>query len=144
MSNDSTANREMGKHKPPIAQPWARKDSRMARFLVVDDEPIIAMMMADWLADLGHTVLGPAADLADALTLAEQDIDAAIIDISLGAETTVALALRLSARGLPFAVVSGHAPEAMNAAFAAGLILSKPFGYESFRGLVERLLRPKR
>ncbi|HXT07113.1 MAG TPA: hypothetical protein VN715_09275 [Roseiarcus sp.] len=43
----------------------------MARFLVVDDEPIIAMTIAEWLTDLGHTVLGPAADLASALRLRE-------------------------------------------------------------------------
>lgn len=115
----------------------------MARFLVVDDEPIIAMTIGDWLADLGHTVLGPAADLATALALAEEDLDGAILDISLGRHTTVSLAVRLIDRGVPFAVASGHAPETINAAFAQGLILSKPFGFESFRCIVERLLQSK-
>jgi CheY-like chemotaxis protein len=113
----------------------------MARILVVDDEPIIAMTIADWLADLGHTVLGPASDLAAALALAEEEIDAAVLDISLGKHTTVALAVRLVEKGVPFAVASGHAAETINPAFAYGLILSKPFGYESFRCVVERLLR---
>ncbi len=115
----------------------------MACFLVVDDEPIIAMTIADWLADLGHTVMGPASDLASALALAEEEIDAAILDIGLGAQTTVSLALRLIERGAPFAVASGHAPELINSAFSHGLILPKPFGYETFRRVVERLLRPK-
>ncbi len=115
----------------------------MARFLVVDDEPIIAMTIADWLADLGHVVLGPAADLASALALAEEEFDAAILDISLGRHTTVSLAVRLIERGVPFAVASGHAPETINAAFAQGLVLSKPFGFESFRCIADRLLQPK-
>jgi CheY-like chemotaxis protein len=115
----------------------------MARFLVVDDEPIIAMTIADWLADLGHTVLGPAGDLASALALAEEQIDGAIIDISLGRHTTVALAVRLVEHGVPFAVASGHAPETINAAFAEGLILPKPFGFEAFRCIVKRLQQVK-
>jgi CheY-like chemotaxis protein len=115
----------------------------MARLLVVDDEPIIAMTIADWLTDLGHTVLGPASDLASALALAEEELDAAILDISLGSQTTVSLALRLIERGAPFAVATGHAPETINQAFSQGLILSKPFGYETFRCVVARLLHPK-
>jgi DNA-binding response OmpR family regulator len=115
----------------------------MARFLVVDDEPIIAMTIADWLADLDHTVLGPAADLASALAFAEEEIDGAILDISLGRHTTVSLAVRLIERGVPFTVVSGHAPETISPAFAQGLILCKPFGFESFRCVVKRLLQSK-
>ena len=116
----------------------------MARILVVDDEPIIAMTVGDWLADLGHTVLGPATDLTTALALAEQAVDAVILDISLGAQTTVALARRLAERGIPFAVASGHDATTADPAFAAGLPLPKPFGFETFRHVVERLLSSAR
>ena len=113
----------------------------MAQFLVVDDEPIIAMTIADWLEDLGHGAVGPVADLPTALALAEQPLDAAILDVSLGAQTTLSVARRLAERGLPFLVATGHNPANIDAAFANGQVLSKPFGFESFRHAVERLLR---
>ena len=115
----------------------------MARILVVDDEPIIAMTIADWLSDLGHSALGPAADLKSAFLLAEQALDAVILDVSLGAETTIALAERLIERGVPFAVASGHDAQALGGAFGRGLPLPKPFLFETLRGAVERLLGQK-
>ncbi len=112
----------------------------MAQILVVDDEPIIAMTIADWLDDLGHSVVGPVADLPTALALVEQPLDAAILDISLGMDTTVSVARRLAELGAPFVVATGHDPAMMDPAFATGLFLAKPFGFESFRRVVERLL----
>lgn len=113
----------------------------MPNILVVDDEPIIAVTIADWLDDLGHVVVGPAADVPNALALAEQPLDAAILDISLGRETTRAVALRLAERGVPFAVATGHDAGSIDAAFAQRPLLSKPFGFETFRKVVDRLLR---
>jgi CheY-like chemotaxis protein len=115
----------------------------MAQILVVDDEPIIAVTVADWLDDLGHSVIGPASSLPAALALAEQPLDAAILDISLGAEKTVAVAQRLIDRGAPFAVATGHDPADIDAVFAKGILLPKPFGFETFRNVVERLLQEK-
>ena len=112
----------------------------MARILVVDDEPIIAMTIADWLGDLGHIALGPAANLASALSWLDEDVDAAILDVTLGAQTTILVAARLAERGAPFVVATGHAPEMMDGAFAQGLLLPKPFGFETFRCVVARLL----
>ena len=70
----------------------------MARILVVDDEPLISAMTEDWLSELGHVVVGPAYNLAAALKLAETDLDAAIVDVSLGHEKSYPLADALSAR----------------------------------------------
>ena len=113
----------------------------MARILVVDDETIIAVTIADWLDDLGHVVVGPAADVPNALGLAEQPLDAAILDITLGRETTRAVALRLTERGVPFAVATGHDAASIDAAFAQRPLLPKPFGFEKFRQVVDQLLQ---
>ena len=83
----------------------------MARILVIDDEPLIAMAVSEWLADLGHVVVGPAADLASALALAEEPIDAAILDVSLGKDDSAPVARRLIDKKIPFAVASGHEVE---------------------------------
>jgi len=112
----------------------------MARILVVDDEPLIAMSMGEWLADLGHSVVGPASDLASALALVETEIDAAILDVTLGAQTSLSVARRLAERGVPFAVASGHDVVNLDEAYASGVPLPKPFGFETFRHIVEQLL----
>ncbi len=116
----------------------------MAHILVVDDEPIIAMTMSDWLSDLGHGVAGPTGSLAEAMALGDDRLDAAILDVSLGAVTTETLATRLVELGVPFAVASGHDSAFLNPVFARGLPLPKPFGFETFRKTVEALLSARR
>jgi CheY-like chemotaxis protein len=121
--------------------PVVCKGQLMPKILVVDDEPIIAVTIADWLDDLGHEVVGPAADVVNALALAEQPLDAAILDISLGQETTLAVASRLTERGVPFAVATGHDHSSINPVFAERILLPKPFGFETFRHVVAQLLQ---
>lgn len=111
----------------------------MARFLVVDDELLIAMLAQDWLEELGHETLGPAHDLPTALKLAQEPMDAAILDVSLGADKSFEVARRLQAAGVPFAFATGHAPEPFLEEFGNSLTLAKPFSFEAFRSVVEEL-----
>lgn len=116
----------------------------MARILIVDDEPLIAMLAQDWLEELGHQTLGPAHDLESALGLTDQPMDAAILDVSLGANKSWEVARRLQARAIPVAFATGHAPEPFGAEFAGAVTLAKPFSFASFRGIVEGLLHRSR
>ena len=86
----------------------------MARILVVDDEPLISAMTEEWLSELGHVVVGPAHNLATALKLAEMDMDAAIVDVSLGKDNAYPLADALTARGVPFALATGYGQDAID------------------------------
>jgi hypothetical protein len=62
----------------PITMPAA---ARARRLLVVEDEPLIAMTMADQLEGVGYTVPGPTFTMAGARQLAAvEPIDAALID----------------------------------------------------------------
>ena len=45
----------------------------MRRILVVDDEPLVAMMVEDWLAELGFQPVGPANSVASALRFASEE-----------------------------------------------------------------------
>jgi len=112
----------------------------MARILLVEDEPLISAMTEDWLADLGHLVVGPAADVRTGLPLAETDIDAAIVDLSLGREDAYPIADVLIARGVPFAFATGYGPETLKTAYRGLPTLSKPFEFNSFRRILELLL----
>jgi len=112
----------------------------MARILVVDDEPLISAMTEEWLSELGHVVVGPAHNLATALKLAEMDMDAAIVDVSLGKDNAYPLADALSARGVPFALATGYGQDAIDPRYRAQSTLMKPYEFASFRRLVDQLL----
>ena len=55
-----------------------------ARILIIEDEALVAMELRFVLEDLGHEVVGTAADAKSARVLAaETDIDLALVDIHL-------------------------------------------------------------
>src|SRR4051812_43161480 len=77
--------------------------SFMASVLLVEDESLIRMMIADMLAELGHSLAGEANDLQSGLSLASTPgIDAAILDIQLGAHSSDPIAEVLQRNGVPF------------------------------------------
>jgi CheY-like chemotaxis protein len=111
----------------------------LSRVLVLDDEPLIAMMLSDWLGELGHEAVGPAEDAETALALCERGaIDAAILDLSLGTGNSHAVADALAAHGVPFAFATGHgnAPDGPHASVP---VLGKPFDFEAVKAMVSRL-----
>ncbi len=112
----------------------------MARILLVDDEPLISAMTGEWLSELGHSVVGPAHNLAMALKLAETDLDAAIVDVALGKDKSYPLADALSARGVPFALATGYGPDGIEPRYRAHSTLGKPFEFATFRRVVDQLL----
>lgn len=116
----------------------------MARILIVDDEPLIAAMMEEWLSDLGHVVVGPAHNLAQALQLAEGDVDAAIVDVSLGRDNSYPLADALSARGRPFALATGYGQDGIEPKYRGRPTLRKPFEFAAFRHAIDELVSADR
>ena len=80
--------------------------------LIVEDEPLIAMMLEDFLDMLGHQVRGPADAVASGTAaLAEGPVDLAIVDVNLrGGEAVWPLADTLAAAGLPARAVADADP----------------------------------
>lgn len=105
--------------------------------LVVDDEPIIAMMVCDWLEEMGCAVVGPVANVASALALLTRaPVDGAILDVTLGSENCYAIAEVLSQRTVPFAFATGHGADSIDAKFVGTPILAKPYGFDDVRRIV--------
>src|SRR5262245_7660113 len=78
------------------------------RVLIVEDEPLIAVEIAQALKSAGASVL-VATTLDQGLRLAEQDdLSAAVLDLVLGANDGAALCARLRERGVPFVIYSGR------------------------------------
>ena len=102
--------------------------SRVPRVLIVEDEPMIVFMLEDLLSEAGFAIAGVASALAPALTLIEScDFDAALLDANLAGVSSAPAALALTARAIPFLVVSGYAEAQRHDAHSGGLYVSKPF-----------------
>lgn len=99
------------------------------RILIVEDEPLIAMMLEDFLDALDKQVAGTADSVAGALELiAAGGIDAAILDVNLrGGEVSWPVADALAEAGIPFLLATGGSGDTVEARHAGRPLLPKPF-----------------
>ena len=99
------------------------------RFLVVEDEVLVALNLEDMLVDLGHTVVAVAARVPQALALAESsDFDLAVLDLNLSGTFTFPIADVLRRRGIPFMFATGHGARGLPEEYRNEIILTKPYG----------------
>lgn len=114
--------------------------SRPLRALLVEDEPLVALMVEDMLEELGIEVARSVTNLADALAAAETDIDFALLDINLKGERSFPAAEVLRRRGKPFFFVTGYgAPGTYGTDFEV-IVLQKPFTIADLRGALARVV----
>ena len=81
------------------------------RFLVVEDEYLIAADLAAFLEAQGIEVVGPAASVNEALALLESDTDGlhgAVLDVNLQDDRVYPVADVLMSRGVPFVFTTGY------------------------------------
>jgi DNA-binding response OmpR family regulator len=98
------------------------------RVLIVEDEPLISMVLEDYVDDLGGAVAATAGSLHAGLAAAERtDAGLAILDINLDGEMSYPVALALRARGVPFFFVTGYAHQAMPPELLDALVVDKPY-----------------
>lgn len=113
-------------------------ESEALRVMIVDDEAIIAMLIADMLEDLGCDVVGQALTLADAVKMAkEADVQFAILDLNLGGEAIWPVAEILTQRQVPFAFASGFAKQSADGRYPDAAWLQKPFQFGDVAALIE-------
>lgn len=105
------------------------------RILVVEDEPLIAMVIEDFLETLGHAVAGSADSVETALALvADGGFDAAILDVNLrGGEASWPVADALRSAGKPFLLATGGHVQPPPDRFADAPLLRKPFTMDGVR-----------
>jgi len=125
----------------PSEQPLRTNVSRPKRVLVVEDEPLVALMMADDLVELGYNVVGPAFTISEARHLAQMaTLDAAIIDLRLHGIFSGEVADTLSRRQVPFLFITGY--DRPPPGFHDGVgFLNKPFRIDDLRRAVEGLVK---
>ncbi len=97
--------------------------------LIVEDEPLIAMMLEDFLDALDRVPAGTADNVAEALDrIGAGGIDAAILDVNLrGGEQSWPIADKLAEAGIPFVIATGGSGDSIAEAHRGRPVLSKPF-----------------
>lgn len=112
-----------------------------SNILIVEDEPLIAMMLEDFLDVLGKTMVGTADNVADALALVEAGgIDAAILDVNLRAgEKSWPIADALSAKGIPYIFATGGSADSLAEAYRDRPTLPKPFTMDAVAKALDSL-----
>jgi len=109
--------------------------------LVIEDEPLIGMVIADRVEDAGCLVLGPVGDASSAVALAQKgSFDAALLDANLAGSSVHGIADLLTAAGKPFAFVTGYGREAISKRYRDARVLTKPFDEEELCQLVRDLV----
>jgi two-component SAPR family response regulator len=98
------------------------------RVLVVEDDFLVSLLLADILAAAGCVVLGPVPRLADAVHAAtKEQCDVAVLDINLAGEWVFPAAAILSERNVPLIFVTGHGSDAIPQEYAGKPRIAKPF-----------------
>lgn len=112
------------------------------RLLVVEDQSLIAMILHDMLADLGHEVAAWARRVEDGIAVLERErIDGAILDADLDGASSIPLAREMDRRGIPYLVSSGHDGQFLHALGFGRCFVAKPYGQEELRRAIERMMR---
>jgi CheY-like chemotaxis protein len=117
---------------------------RNRRILVVEDEPLVALLLKDGLLDAGAEIVGPAASVDEALKLVGQascdgGLSVAVLDINLRGTMVSPVADRLAALGVPFVFATGYGEDCDRGAHVAAPVLTKPFSGEALVAAVAML-----
>ena len=112
------------------------------RVLIIEDEPIVAMLAEDMLDGIGCVVAGIAARASEARDAIEAGgFDVAMLDVNLDGEDGLVLATILKARGIPFIITSGYPAEDLAAAHPDAPVLSKPYALAALEQAIRRCAR---
>ncbi len=102
-------------------------NDRALRILIIEDEPLIALDLRDMLVDAGFEIAGIGETLAEALELVRSAAyDAVVMDANLAGISAGPAAVELTARGVPFVVVSGYTPDQQPDIMRAAPFIDKP------------------
>lgn len=112
----------------PLRRGKARSRLAGLRFLVIEDEPLIALDIKDTLMKAGAAAAHSAGTEGEALGLiAKSAFDAALLDANLHGEPVDAIAVALVRGNIPFVFVTGYGRAGLPEAFQHVPVVPKPF-----------------
>ena len=109
------------------------------RVLLVEDEPLVAMGIADQLVGAGAVIVGPCPTARRAIeVLQATDVDVAVIDFVLADSNSEPVQDALESRGVPFVVLTAYPPVLVRR-HERQQILSKPVATDLLCSTVKAL-----
>ena len=107
--------------------------AKRAKLLVVEDDAMIRMVLADMLCELGYTVTAEAASIDEALEATRKtDFDFAILDADLKGRSVSPVADALVARDIRFVFIMGYGDHGLSA-YRNRPTLRKPFQIDTLK-----------
>ena len=116
------------------------RPAKQTKVLVVEDDVMIRVVLADMLGELGYTVAAEAASIDEALEATRKtDFDFAILDADLKGRSVWPVAGALVARDIRFVFITGYGDHGLSA-YRNRPTLRKPFQIDTLkRALQERV-----
>ena len=106
--------------------------------LVVEDEPLIAMMLEDFLETLGHSVHASCDSVEEAVKQADKGgFDVAILDVNLNGESVWPVAHKLREKKIPFVLATGGHVEPPPSEFKNVPLIEKPYTVDRVTPAIE-------
>jgi DNA-binding response OmpR family regulator len=115
------------------------------RYLVVEDEYLVASSLVAALENEGARVYGPVSDLERAMEVAAQSdlsLDAALLDVNLHGGLVYPAAGMLQKRNIPFIFVTGDSATSLPAEFGGAPCFTKPYDERDLIALLLQWQRP--
>lgn len=112
-----------------------------ASILLVEDEALIQLMLADMVEELGHRVAATAANVDVGRCLAEtEEYDLAILDINLDGCSVEPIAEAVADRGRPLFFLTGYGVAGVPDRFRDRPVLNKPCTQDVLRRMIDFVL----
>jgi DNA-binding response OmpR family regulator len=114
------------------------------RVFVVEDEPMIRMMLTDMLEELGYRAVAEAGDVEKAAKLAQSaEFDLAILDVNVRGKLITPVAELIRAREVPMIFATGYGSEGLPEEFRDFPALQKPFQLEALAAMIDEVMHPR-
>ena len=120
---------------------FGKRERKVKRILIVEDEPLTAFDNETMLRDAGYEVVATLDKFEDALDVIEREkIDLIVSDVRLNSQQTgIDLAKAAKAKGIPTLFATGHPyPEAPQVAVGC---LMKPYSERQLKAAIEAVDR---
>ncbi len=104
------------------------------RILVVEDDYLIAQVLAELLADAGAEVVGPFGWMDEVIEFLKRDLqklDGAVLDINLHGLKSYPIADLLISRAVPFMFATGYGAATIERKYARYPRCEKPFSHRT-------------
>jgi DNA-binding response OmpR family regulator len=113
--------------------------------LLVEDEIMIRMMVAEMLEELGHRVAAETGEINQAIRLAQNtEFDLAILDVNVQGSLITPVAELITTLNRPIIFATGYGPASIPEEFRSHPSLEKPFLIEKLARTIDSTLRSHR